>query len=122
MREARIWYSRNPNEAMLPGGFESQIILSHEFLREVTSHSIPTDVETAKALSSSPAALDVFMRLSYRCFRAKGPERIPIFGDFGLASQLGRPTKLLPAVGAKHPQGQNERSALPEPGRKTKPP
>lgn len=29
------------------------------------------------------------MWLSYRCFKAKGPESIPIFGDFGLASQLG---------------------------------
>jgi hypothetical protein len=33
--------------------------------------------------------LDLFMWLSYRCFTAKGQERIPIFGDFGLAGQLG---------------------------------
>jgi hypothetical protein len=52
-------------------------------------HSIPADLEAAKALSSAPAALDLLMWLSYRCFTAKGPERIPIFGDFGLASQLG---------------------------------
>lgn len=74
---------------MLSGAFENEIVLSDEFFREVTSHSIPTDLEAAKALSSSPAALDVFMWLSYRCFTAKGPERVPIFGDFGLASQLG---------------------------------
>ncbi len=89
MREARIWYSRNPNQDTLPGGFENQIVLSEEFFREVMAHSIPTDLEAAKALSSSPAALDLFMWLSYRCFTAKGPERVPIFGDFGLASQLG---------------------------------
>ncbi len=89
MREARIWYSRDPNQTMLPGGFENEIVLSDEFFREVTTHSIPTDLEAAKALSSCPAALDVFMWLSYRCFTAKKPERIPIFGDFGLASQLG---------------------------------
>ncbi len=29
------------------------------------------------------------MWLSYRCFAAKCPERVPIFGDFGLAGQLG---------------------------------
>ena len=29
------------------------------------------------------------MWLSYRCFTAKAEERIPIFGDFGLAAQLG---------------------------------
>ncbi|MGI9070892.1 MAG: replication protein RepA [Bryobacteraceae bacterium] len=89
MREARIWYSRDPNQTVLPGGFENEIVLSDEFFREVTTHSIPTDLEAAKALSSAPAALDLFMWLSYRCFTAKGAERIPIFGDFGLAAQLG---------------------------------
>jgi hypothetical protein len=29
------------------------------------------------------------MWLSYRCFTARGQERVPIFGDFGLANQLG---------------------------------
>ncbi len=89
MREARIWYSRDPNQALLPGGFENEIVLSDEFFREVTTHSIPTGLEAAKALSCAPAALDLFMWLSYRCFTAKGQERIPIFGDFGLAAQLG---------------------------------
>jgi hypothetical protein len=89
MREARIWYSHNPNQTLFPGGFENEIVLSDEFFREVTTHSIPTDLEAAKALSSAPAALDLFMWLSYRCFTAKGQERIPIFGDFGLAAQLG---------------------------------
>ena len=64
-------------------------MLSDEFFREVITHSIPTDLEAAKALSCAPAALDLFMWLSYRCFTAKGQERIPIFGDFGLAAQLG---------------------------------
>jgi hypothetical protein len=89
MREARIWYSRDPSQEVLPGGFENEIVLSDEFFREVTTHSIPTDLEAAKALSSSPAALDLFMWLSYRCFTAKGQERVPMFGDFGLAGQLG---------------------------------
>jgi hypothetical protein len=53
------------------------------------AHSIPTDLEAAKALSCAPAALDLYMRLSYRCFTAKQQERIAIFGDFGLATQLG---------------------------------
>lgn len=89
MREARIWYSKDPNQALLPGGFENEIVLSDEFFREVTTHSIPTDLEAAKALSCAPAALDLFMWLSYRCFTARSQERIPIFGDFGLAAQLG---------------------------------
>ena len=53
------------------------------------SHPIPTDLEAAKALSSCPAALDLFTWLSHRCFTARGRERIPLFGNFGLVGQLG---------------------------------
>jgi hypothetical protein len=55
----------------------------------VKSQSIPTDLDAAKALSSSPAALDLVMWISYRCFTARGEERVPLFGDFGLVNQLG---------------------------------
>jgi hypothetical protein len=84
MREARICYSRNPDQEMLPGGFENEVVLSDEFYREILDHPIPADLEAAKALSCSPAALDLFMWLSYRCFTAQGKERVSIFGDFGL--------------------------------------
>jgi len=33
--------------------------------------------------------LDLFMWLSYRCFTAKGEERVPLFGNLGLVNQLG---------------------------------
>ncbi|MEO8598146.1 MAG: replication protein RepA [Candidatus Solibacter sp.] len=89
MTEARIWYSRNPDEALLPGECQNMVLLSDEFYREILDHPIPTDLEAAKALSSCPAALDLFMWLSYRCFKARGKERIPLFGAFGLVSQLG---------------------------------
>jgi hypothetical protein len=89
MSEAGIWYSRDTDQATLSGGFQNEIVLSHEFFLEVMSHPIPTDMEAAKALSCSRAALDLFMWLSYRCFIARGRERVPLFGDFGLVSQLG---------------------------------
>jgi len=89
MSEARIWYSRDPGQTLLPGDFQNMIVLSDEFYREALDHPIPTDIEAAKALSSSPAALDLFMWLSYRCFTARGKERVPLFGDFGLICQLG---------------------------------
>jgi hypothetical protein len=89
MSEARIWYSRDPDQTLLPGDCQNLIVLSEEFYREILSHPIPTDLEAAKALSSSPAALDLFMWLSYRCFTARGRERVPLFGTFGLGSQLG---------------------------------
>ena len=64
-------------------------MLSDEFYREISRHPIPTDMESVKALSDSPAVLDLFMWLSYRCFITKGEESIPLFGPFGLAAQIG---------------------------------
>src|SRR5215831_3458439 len=78
MNEARIWYSRNPDKQSLPGDCQNLIVLSEEFYQEILEHPIPTDLEAAKALSSAPAALDLFTWLSYRCFVAKGEERIPL--------------------------------------------
>jgi hypothetical protein len=65
------------------------IVLSDEFVQEITAHPIPTDLEAVRVLAPSPAVRDHFMWLSYRCFSAKGEELIPIFGDFGLVAQLG---------------------------------
>lgn len=72
-----------------PGDCQNLIVLSDQFYSEISAHPIPTDLEAAKALSASPAALDLFTWLSYRCFTARGRERVPLFGEFGLVSQLG---------------------------------
>jgi hypothetical protein len=55
----------------------------------MTSHPVPNDFEAVKVPAASPAILDLYMWLSYRSFKAKGTESIPIFGGFGLANQLG---------------------------------
>ncbi len=88
MSEVRIWYSREPDQRLLPGDSQNVIVLSDEFHREVMARPIPTELEAVKALSGFPAALDLFMWLSYRCFAAPGRERVPLFGEFGLAGQL----------------------------------
>ena len=89
LRQAQIWYNRQPEQQALGQDFENTIVLSDEFYQEIISHPIPTDLEAVKVLASSPGVLDLFMWLIYRCFVAKGPERIPIFGAFGLVNQIG---------------------------------
>jgi hypothetical protein len=89
LREAQIWYNRDPDQTALPDQFENVIVLSDEFYGEITSHPIPTDLEAVKVLAGAPAALDLFMWLSYRCFVATAQESIPLFGLRGLANQLG---------------------------------
>ena len=55
----------------------------------MAAHPIPTDIEAVKIFASAPAVLDLFVWLSYRCFIAKGEERVPLFGNYGLTAQLG---------------------------------
>ena len=85
LKEAEIWYSRS-GEAT---SGQNTITLSDEFYTEISGHPIPADLEAIKVLGAAPALLDLFMWLSYRCFVAKGPESIPLFGPFGLTQQLG---------------------------------
>ena len=87
--EAQIWYSRDSDQCPLSNEFENIIVLSDQFYQEITAHPIPADLEAVKVLAGAPAVLDLFMWLSYRCFRAKGEEAIPLLGPQGLASQIG---------------------------------
>jgi hypothetical protein len=87
MSEARIWYSRTPDQRALSSDFEN--VLSDEFYQELVAHPIPNDLDAVKLLAASPAVLDLYMWLSYRCFKAKDKEMIPFFGDFGLSRQIG---------------------------------
>ena len=89
MSEAQMWCSRLPTDEPPLGKVENIIVLSNEFYKEIIDHPIPTDLEAAKALSSAPGALDLYTWLTYRCFSAKGEERVPLFSEFGLANQLG---------------------------------
>ena len=41
MSETRIWYSRDPDQKLLPGDCQNVIVLSDEFYREILDHPIP---------------------------------------------------------------------------------
>jgi len=89
LSQAQIWYNRDAEQPPLSEEFANVVVLSDEFYREISEHPIPADLEAIKVLACAPAVLDLFVWLTYRCFSAKGPERIPLFGGFGLAQQLG---------------------------------
>lgn len=65
------------------------ITLSERFWQELKAHPIPVDREVVRSLASNPGCLDLYTWLTWRCYQAKGTERIPLFGSFGLANQLG---------------------------------
>ncbi|MCU1328876.1 MAG: plasmid encoded RepA protein [Bryobacterales bacterium] len=65
------------------------LTLSDQFWQELKSHPIPVDCEVVRSPANNPGCLDLYTWLSWRCFQAKGPERVPLFGPLGLSSQLG---------------------------------
>lgn len=90
LKSAKLWYVKDVNQCELfPDEEGNVVVLTDEFFKEITTHPIPCDLQAVKVLSSKPALLDLFIWLSYRCYTAKGEERIPLFGDFGLVQQLG---------------------------------
>ena len=89
LREAKIWYNRDRSQSVPGEEFENTVVLSDEFFAEVMAHPIPVDIEMVRIFGSAPGALDLFVWLAYRCFVAKGEERIPLFGEYGLTAQLG---------------------------------
>lgn len=115
LREAQIWYSRDPEQYPVSDQFENVIVLSDEFCREIVAHPIPADLETVKVLAAAPAVLDLFMWFSYRYFVAKGKETIPLFGAFGLASQIGSIEYARPRRFREKLDGWLELSASPGP-------
>ena len=88
-REAQVWYDRDSDERVLGERFENVIVLSDEFYSEIAAHPIPADLEAVRLLAQAPGVLDLFMFLSYRCFTAKGFERIPLFGGAWACSPTG---------------------------------
>lgn len=85
-----IWCTRTADEDLVEPKPDYNIIsLSEPFWQEVQAHPIPVDVRVIRELTNVPGCLDLYMWLCWRCFHAKRTENIPIFGDSGLASQLG---------------------------------
>ena len=67
-------------------------MLSDEFYQEIVAHPIPIDLDAVRVLSSSPATLDLFTWLSYRCFSAKGEEEYRFSGPAVWRRSLATPS------------------------------
>jgi hypothetical protein len=91
VKDLQFWYVKDsPSGSPLsPHRPENLIVLSEEFWREIQDHPIPVDLTVVRALVDSPGNLDFYVWLVWRCWTAKGPSGIPLFGPDGLMSQLG---------------------------------
>ncbi len=86
----QLWYTKDVTQKTLPGEeFENRILLSEYFWDELKQHPIPIELKVVRALANSPALLDFYTWLVWRCWTAKDDIAIPLFGLTGLVSQLG---------------------------------
>ena len=82
----RLWFR---DEELREGGEGNAVTLSQAFWEELKNHPIPVDTEVIRMLAHNAGCLDLYTWLSWRCYKAKGPERVPLFGAQGLMNQLG---------------------------------
>jgi hypothetical protein len=84
----RLWFRPEPGGASthLPGNL---VTLSEAFWDEIRTHPVPVEAEVVRSLANNPGCLDLYTWLTWRCFQCRSEELIPLFGAFGLASQLG---------------------------------
>jgi hypothetical protein len=86
----QLWFTKETNQQTLEGDdFVNQVQLSEAFWKELKAHPIPIEKSVIREFAQAPGLLDLYMWLSWRCYTAKGEVVIPLFGKYGLVSQLG---------------------------------
>jgi Plasmid encoded RepA protein len=85
----KLWISDSGEPS---GKWDNRVTLSQAFWEELKEHPIPVDAEVVRLLARNPGCLDLYTWLTWRCHQAKGSERVPLFGPYGLANQLGAQT------------------------------
>lgn len=77
------WHPKSPDQA---GLWQSTVLLSEPFFRELIERPVPVDVRALKALKRSPLALDAYVWLTWRFSYLKQPTVVPWAA---LAAQFG---------------------------------
>jgi hypothetical protein len=84
----RLWFRPEPDGPALSGP-ANLVTLSETFWEEIQAHPVPIEADVVRALANNPGCLDLYTWLAWRCFQSRSAELIPLFGAFGLSSQLG---------------------------------
>jgi hypothetical protein len=85
----RLWTREPTLRSQELNAQQNSVVLSEAFWAEVQAHPIPVNREIVRALLHAPGTLDFYMWLSWRTYGVRRPVRVPLFGERGLAAQLG---------------------------------
>ncbi len=83
------WHPKSPGQA---GLWQSTVLLSEPFFREMVERPVPVDMRALKVLKRSPLALDAYVWLTWRMSYLKQPTVVPWAA---LAAQFGSDYKVL---------------------------
>ena len=73
--EVELWWEpQDPNQRSL---WESSVVLSPRFFKEIIDNPVPVDLRALKALRRSPLALDIYCWLTHRMFYLRRRVLIP---------------------------------------------
>ena len=93
----QIWHDpkeKKPKQCTL---WQSYFKLSQRFADDIRKATVPIDLNSIKALKEKPLALDLYIWQAWRSYRLTKSRckqvAVPLFGDSGLAWQLGTQTK-----------------------------
>lgn len=82
-----FWHPKKADQRAL---WESSLVLSEEFFKEILSAPVPIDMRVFHALSKSPLAMDIYTWLTYRMFVLRRSGRPSAFVPWaGLKAQFG---------------------------------
>ena len=69
-----FWWSARKHDQ--PSLWESKIYLGEAFFNEIIDHPVPLDMNILKAIERSTLGLDLYLRLTYRTFALRAPQRL----------------------------------------------
>ncbi len=116
LREAQIWYNREPDQPVLSEEFGNVIVLSDEFYREISEHPIPTDLEAVRVLSGGETQSRALSRRFLVSVEPAGERRSRIFKITNCDLEA-RPTSEVSALWVHRTGHRNAFVRAPKPAR-----
>jgi hypothetical protein len=74
----RLWFC---DDELRESDKGNTVTLSQPFWEELKNHPIPVDTEVIRMLAHNPGCLDLYTWLSWRCYKAKVSERVPLLSS-----------------------------------------
>ena len=86
IQKALLWWQPKEKIPEQPGLFNSSVVLSEEFFKEIIETPVPLDMRALKALKSSSMALDIYSWLTYSMYSLRSDVTVTwekLYAQFG---------------------------------------